>query len=148
MNRYLIEYFDSRDMCNGNVFANGENGVAALAAARHPGGAFSLSAVTSVRFRLVEQNIERLRTVIVMSQFYGPSPYRLQQLEEAKTPLMFTQLRTDVEHMLRVQPNPAFGRPEIKEVDGAFEPPYATTTYIEGPEGQVVVWKTKWDSSG
>lgn len=83
-----------------------------------------------------------MRTVIIIDQFSGPTPYSLQQ-----NPMRWADLRKQVEEdpeRFRF----GFTQPVIREVEENFYPQMATTVYAEGENGEVIVWKHRWDSSG
>lgn len=80
--------------------------------------------------------------ILLVDQFHGPSPYWLSTQHPRLT---FEVL---VERVL-AEPQARFGhRSEVLEVPDTFLPPWGTTTFRAGPNGEAQLWRYHWDSSG
>lgn len=79
--------------------------------------------------------------VAVLDQFCGPRPYALSQ-----QPMRWTDFVSAVERGdYASRWNPHDG---MRDVPADYEPPMATTVYIEQADGTVGVWRARWDTSG
>jgi hypothetical protein len=77
--------------------------------------------------------------VLVVDQFVGPSPALIQS-----HPRKFDELVVEV---LSTPPSGfGFRKPELLDVDSSYDPPWATSTFIEGPDGNARAWKLRWNS--
>lgn len=86
--------------------------------------------------------------VLITDQFFGPSPYDLQQCPVQFETLVADMLKEDKERKEKF-PNDYFTR-EAKVLDVAddFKPEWCTTIWRADGNGNAEVWKCKWDSSG
>lgn len=85
-------------------------------------------------------------SVVLVDQFQSISPYELQRLELAGTPMTYVEL---VEFYTTGAGVPGgWRKPQFLEVEESYMPPFATTTYRAKQDGTVEVWKCRWDSSG
>ena len=80
--------------------------------------------------------------VLVIDQFSGISPYKLQN----SPPIPFDSLVSAV--FERHESTPYYRKPEILEVNEDYNPPFATTVLRANADGNAEVWKYRWDSSG
>lgn len=80
--------------------------------------------------------------VLIVDQFSGVSPYYLKQ-----DPQKFDDL---CKRVLNAEPSKIFlhRKPELKEVDDNFQPPFATTVLRADKNGNAEVWRANWDTSG
>lgn len=85
------------------------------------------------------------RRVLILDQFCGVTPYRLQQM-----PTQFDALVAEVVEYESKRPAAAFmyNAPRVVDVSEDFMPPWATTVVAADEDGRAFVWKHRWDSSG
>jgi hypothetical protein len=81
--------------------------------------------------------------VLLVDQFAPcPTPYELSQ-----RPMRFDDL---VKRMMEMPPTRYIGGnpTQVLEVDDTYRPPMCSTVFRASEDGNVEVWKYRWDSSG
>jgi hypothetical protein len=87
-----------------------------------------------------------LRAVVILDQFFAPSPYWLSQQRDAGTPYRWADFLVHLgEDKYTV---PGWRTPTVQQVDAqTFRCPWASTVVAEDEDGNVIAWRTNWDSS-
>ena len=90
-----------------------------------------------------------MKTVVVMDQFYSPSPYYLQTCQQNGTPYTWKEFVQHVEEGKYNFDAARPARPKVEEIDETtYKCEWATTVFAEDANGNVSVLMAKWDSSG
>lgn len=83
--------------------------------------------------------------ILIVDQFSGISPHFVQKNGWSFDALCEAALAPENARAV----NPSMGvKAEVLDVEENYMPPFCTTTFREGADGKVEVWKYRWDSSG
>jgi hypothetical protein len=80
--------------------------------------------------------------VLIVDQFFGPSPFYVMQ----KRPTL-DELVAISESMV-MKAVPLVRKPVVKDVPDDFSPDMCTTVYAADKDGIAFMWKYRWDSNG